>query len=218
MARDADAVDIKKSYKKIALKNHPDRNPDDESAVERFKEAAEAFEVLSNPDKRARFDRFGHAGLQAAAASSRGSPMSATSSACSATSSTDLDWVEDLEAASPAGRGLDAAAICRPGWRSICPTRPPGAREPSRSPATNRVPPAAAAVPVQAVKPNRATTVADMDALCSHRASSAFRPPARLAVEKDRLSATSATSAVARGRCHGRSRSMSRFPPGSIRG
>ena len=64
VARDADAVLIKKSYKKIALKNHPDRNPDDESAVERFKEAAEAFEVLSNPDKRARYDRFGHAGLQ----------------------------------------------------------------------------------------------------------------------------------------------------------
>jgi molecular chaperone DnaJ len=64
VAQDADAVEIKKSYKKIALKNHPDRNPDDESAVERFKEAAEAFEVLSNPDKRARYDRFGHAGLQ----------------------------------------------------------------------------------------------------------------------------------------------------------
>jgi molecular chaperone DnaJ len=61
---DASAVAIKSSYKTIALKNHPDRNPDDEAAVERFKEAAEAFEVLSNPDKRARYDRFGHAGLQ----------------------------------------------------------------------------------------------------------------------------------------------------------
>ena len=63
----AGASAIKASYKAIALKNHPDRNPDNESAVERFKEAAEAFEVLSNPDKRARYDRFGHAGLQGSA-------------------------------------------------------------------------------------------------------------------------------------------------------
>lgn len=62
--KDASAKSIKTSYKSIALKNHPDRNPDDESAVERFKEAAEAFEVLSDPEKRARYDRFGHAGLQ----------------------------------------------------------------------------------------------------------------------------------------------------------
>jgi len=61
---DASASAIKTSYKTIALKNHPDRNPDDETAVERFKEAAEAFEVLSDPEKRARYDRFGHAGLQ----------------------------------------------------------------------------------------------------------------------------------------------------------
>lgn len=61
---DASASEIKSSYKSIALKNHPDRNPDDESAVERFKEAAEAFEVLSSPDKRARYDQYGHAGLQ----------------------------------------------------------------------------------------------------------------------------------------------------------
>ena len=48
--KDASAKSIKTSYKSIALANHPDRNPDDESAVERFKEAAEAFEVLSDPD------------------------------------------------------------------------------------------------------------------------------------------------------------------------
>ena len=46
------------------MKHHPDRNPGDEEAVERFKEAAEAFEVLSHADKRARYDRFGHAGLE----------------------------------------------------------------------------------------------------------------------------------------------------------
>ncbi|MDP7275948.1 MAG: molecular chaperone DnaJ [Planctomycetaceae bacterium] len=64
VARDTATDEIKKSYKKIALKNHPDRNPDDEEAVERFKEAAEAYEVLGDADKRRRYDQFGHAGLQ----------------------------------------------------------------------------------------------------------------------------------------------------------
>lgn len=64
--KSASADDIKKAYRKLALKYHPDRNPGDESAVTSFKECAEAFDVLSNPDKRARYDRFGHAGVQGA--------------------------------------------------------------------------------------------------------------------------------------------------------
>ena len=55
--------EIKKAYKKLALANHPDRNPGDDEAVTRFKEAAEAFEVLHDPGKRDRYDRFGHAGV-----------------------------------------------------------------------------------------------------------------------------------------------------------
>jgi molecular chaperone DnaJ len=55
---------ISEAYRKLALQYHPDRNPGDEEAVVKFKEAAEAFEVLSHPDKRARYDRFGHAGLE----------------------------------------------------------------------------------------------------------------------------------------------------------
>ncbi len=54
---------LKKAYRKIAMKYHPDRNPGDKSAEEKFKEAAEAYEVLNDPDKRARYDRFGHAGM-----------------------------------------------------------------------------------------------------------------------------------------------------------
>lgn len=61
--RDADESTIKKSYRKIAMKYHPDRNPDDKTAEEKFKEAAEAYEVLSDPDKRAKYDRYGHAGV-----------------------------------------------------------------------------------------------------------------------------------------------------------
>lgn len=55
--------DIKKAYRKLAMQYHPDRNPGDTSAEEKFKEAAEAYDVLSDDDKRARYDRFGHAGM-----------------------------------------------------------------------------------------------------------------------------------------------------------
>ncbi len=65
--RNANADEIKKAYRKAAIKYHPDKNPGDKEAEEKFKEAAEAYDVLSNPDKRARYDQFGHAGMSGAA-------------------------------------------------------------------------------------------------------------------------------------------------------
>jgi molecular chaperone DnaJ len=59
----ASETDIKKAYRKLALKYHPDKNPDDKSAEDKFKEAAEAYEVLSNADKKGRYDQFGHSGM-----------------------------------------------------------------------------------------------------------------------------------------------------------
>src|SRR5579875_3495870 len=61
--RDADEQTLKSAYRKLALKYHPDRNPGDPTAEEKFKEAAEAYAVLSDPQKRASYDRFGHAGV-----------------------------------------------------------------------------------------------------------------------------------------------------------
>ncbi len=61
--KDASAEDIKKAYRKAALKYHPDRNPGDKTAEEKFKEAGEAYEVLSDADKRARYDQYGFAGV-----------------------------------------------------------------------------------------------------------------------------------------------------------
>jgi molecular chaperone DnaJ len=66
VARDASDQDIKSAYRKLALKYHPDRNPGDRAAEESFKEAAEAYSVLADADKRARYDRFGHAGVSGA--------------------------------------------------------------------------------------------------------------------------------------------------------
>jgi len=67
VARTATEVEIKSAYRKLALKFHPDRNPGDKVAEDRFKEAAEAYAVLADTDKRHMFDRFGHAGLGGAA-------------------------------------------------------------------------------------------------------------------------------------------------------
>ena len=65
VARDADLNAIKRSYRKLAMQYHPDRNPDDQAAAERFREVTEAYEVLSDKDKRARYDQYGHAGVDA---------------------------------------------------------------------------------------------------------------------------------------------------------
>jgi molecular chaperone DnaJ len=70
--RDASEQDLKQAYRRLAIKYHPDKNPGDKEAEERFKEIAEAYQVLSTPDLRARYDRFGHAGVGSGAGAGAG--------------------------------------------------------------------------------------------------------------------------------------------------
>ena len=70
--KNANADEIKKAYRKAAIQYHPDKNPGDKEAEEKFKEAAEAYDVLSNEEKRARYDKFGHAGMSGAAGGAGG--------------------------------------------------------------------------------------------------------------------------------------------------
>ena len=63
VSKSASDDEIKKAYRKLAVKYHPDKNPGDKEAEEKFKEAAEAYDILSNPDKKARYDLFGHSGM-----------------------------------------------------------------------------------------------------------------------------------------------------------
>lgn len=75
VSKNAAKDEIKKAYRKIAIKYHPDKNPDDKEAEEKFKEAAEAYEILSNDEKRQRYDRFGHQGVGGAGGHAGGMNM-----------------------------------------------------------------------------------------------------------------------------------------------
>jgi molecular chaperone DnaJ len=66
LSKSASPTEVKKAYRKLALKYHPDKNPDDDVAEDKFKEAAEAYEILSDDNKKQQYDRFGHAGMRGA--------------------------------------------------------------------------------------------------------------------------------------------------------
>ena len=72
VSRSATETEIKSAYRKLAMKHHPDRNPGDHTSEERFKEAAEAYAILADAEKRSMYDRFGHAGVSSAAGAGAG--------------------------------------------------------------------------------------------------------------------------------------------------
>ncbi len=134
--RNASDQEIKSAYRRLALKHHPDRNPGDVQAEERFKEAAEAYGVLGDADKRRRYDAYGHAGLgwRRRRASTR--PSSRTSATSWATSSGSA--TPSAAAAARAG-----APTCATTWTSPSRRRPSGWRRRSASHARSVARPAA---------------------------------------------------------------------------
>ena len=72
VSRDASAAELKKAFKKKAMKFHPDRNPDNPEAASKFKEAAEAYEVLNDPQKKSAYDQYGHSGVEGMGAGGQG--------------------------------------------------------------------------------------------------------------------------------------------------
>src|SRR6266850_3209628 len=74
VSRSASEPELKSAYRRLAVQHHPDKNPDDPHAEDKFKEAAEAYAVLSDPEQRRRYDRFGHAGVSSAAGAAWGAP------------------------------------------------------------------------------------------------------------------------------------------------
>jgi molecular chaperone DnaJ len=108
--REAGEEEIKKAYRKLALQHHPDRNPGDKSAEQKFKEATEAYEVLRDPEKRARYDRFGHEGAAGPAGGGRGFDVSGFDLADALRAfmrdfGGDMGGFEEMFGARPGGRG-----------------------------------------------------------------------------------------------------------------
>ena len=113
--RDASEEDIKKAYRKLAMKHHPDRNPDDKGAEEKFKEAKEAYEILSDAKKRAAYDQFGHAGVDPSAgfgAGARGFAAGRRASAASPTRSATSSARSSARSAAAAATASIAAPTC----------------------------------------------------------------------------------------------------------
>ena len=116
VTRTATDVEIKRAYRALAVKHHPDKNPDDHTAEEKFKEAAEAYAVLSDAQKRASYDRFGHQGVGAVR-----EPADSGSKAgfrISTMSSTSLDLATSLAADAGGRRRFSVARTFATTWRS----------------------------------------------------------------------------------------------------
>ncbi len=114
--RGASEAELKKAYRRLAMKHHPDRNPGDKASEEAFKEANEAYEVLSDASKRQAYDQYGHAGVDPQMGAGAGLPMVVRTSRTSSATSSAISLPADVAArvAAPS-----VAATCATPWSWI---------------------------------------------------------------------------------------------------
>ena len=127
LSKGASEEELKKAYRKLAKKYHPDVNPGDKQAEAKFKELNEAYSILSDPDKRARYDQFGHAGVDPSyGAASAATSETSTWATCSGPSSGAASGALAEAAAPAAATAPSGGSPCGPAWRSPS-RRPPSA-------------------------------------------------------------------------------------------
>lgn len=217
VGREATPEELKRAYRKLALKYHPDKNPGDKEAEEKFKELGEAYEILSDQQKRATYDRFGHAAsgrgaVRGPAANIRGADsttrlkFSATFSVEPVAAFLTISWNRLSVAAAPAVAVLGAArsvvTTCATIWRSISKRRPAVSRRRSPSTSSTRVPNATGAGRPTDHRPRPARLVTARDKWRTPADFSRSRPPARGAMAPGKLSPIRANTAAVKAACN----------------
>jgi curved DNA-binding protein CbpA len=185
VSHDADADTIKKAYRKLAMQHHPDRNKGDDKAEQRFKDVNAAYDVLKDSQKKAAYDRFGHAAFEAGGMDATGGGAGASGFGDFTQGFTDI--FEEMLATPPvvaAGRVADAVRraagqICAITWKWIWPPPLPARRHASVFPPASPATRATAAVPRAVRRPPPVPPVAGSGACGRSRDSSPSNAPAR---------------------------------------
>ena len=218
VSRTANDTEIKSAYRKLAMSHHPDRNPGDKGAEEKFKEAAEAYAVLADAEKRSLYDRFGHKGVASAGGAGGFDPSVFNEFGDFADVLGNMFGFGDLFGGGRRRGGRSAAPTCATTWRSRSkkPRTAPRRRFRSRARRTAKPARDRARRPDPRRPPVRSAAARARSA--SSRASSPSRAPARSAAAPAGSSPSRARRAAARDASRASARSPSRFPPGIATG
>ena len=221
VSRDASADDIKKAYRKLAVKFHPDKNPGDHTAEDKFKELGEAYEALSDADKRAAYDRYGHAAF----ANGGGGPPGRRfpRSDGSVLPGFRRRFRRRLRGVlrrrrhrTAKARANNAAAICATTWKSPSKKPPAASKRNSKSSATSRVMPAPPRAPKAPAGSNSAHPAAAAAWSPAKPAFSSSNRPARNAAARAKPSPIPANVATAKAASSATAASNCASPPASI--
>ena len=212
--RNASDEEIKKAYRKLAVKFHPDKNPGDKSAEENFKEIGEAYEALSDPQKRAAYDQYGHAAFDRPRAAPAAAAAFMIRSKFSARSSAAAAFLRSFFGGGTTPRNPNAATICATIWKS--PWKKPRSAARRKFPSPNPTAARRATAPAWNTAQKRASARPAADtARCSLRAaSSASRRPARIAKAPGRILEKPCKTCHGDGRHEHSSKIKLRIPPG----